>query len=99
MEYFLYYSNFLFKIMLAIFFACVLLYIYLTTQIRKELSNILGYSPAIKSKVLWESVKEESKSNKNMKATISYFIGIFMRFVFVSMWILALLQMVKNDIK
>ena len=99
MEYFLYYSNLLFKIMLAIFFACVLLYIYLTTQIRKELSNILGYSPTIKSKVLWESVKEKSKSNKDMKATISYFIGIFMRFVFVSMWILALLQMVKKDIK
>ena len=99
MEYFLYYSNFLFKIMLAIFFACVLLYIYLTTQTRKELSNILGYSPTIKSKVLWESVKEKSKSNKDMKATISYFIGIFMQFVFVSMWILALLQMVKNDVK
>ena len=66
MEYFLYYSNFLFKIMLAIFFACVLLYIYLTTQIRKELSNILGYSPAIKSKVLWESVKEERSEERRV---------------------------------
>ncbi|ASK27731.1 hypothetical protein [Neisseria chenwenguii] len=97
LNYLVAYSSFLLKLSAILFFLLIPFYLTYTRNLRSSIKEEIGIYPSIKSAILWERVREDRKFNKQAKK--AYLVGWLMRVFFFILWLVAITQIIKNDIQ
>lgn len=84
-----------FRLLMVLFFGSAPVFVMLTKDLRTKLQAEIGYRPRLNSTVLWEAVKQERKDAIKIKC--AFYLGWWMRTVFMLMWLSVFAQIVLKD--